>query len=131
MNKVVMICLLVISSQSFAGWSFFGFVENSPNGSFNLYIDFDNIREKDGYLYHWELTDYLKIVERKDLDAFRSFVALHQVDCKLFRSKILSIILYEGNMGKGKELFRHSYNNDWDYAAPSDIGFLTIKEVCK
>ena len=71
-------------------------VDTSVKGS-TWYIDFERIRERGGYVYYWELSDFAK----PPLEDRLSFTTYNQVDCNLFRYKQLSWAAYKQPMGKG------------------------------
>ena len=84
---------VMFSSTSFAGWT-----ELSKNSSGdNFYVDFERVRKVDGYVYWWELTDYLK----PDKNGHLSGKVYQQGDCKLFRFKTLSYSFHKEPMGGG------------------------------
>ena len=73
---------VMFSSTSFADWTKVD--ENNIGTSF--YVDFERIRKHDGYVYWWELSDYLKPTKYGMLSGKKYL----QGDCKLFRYKYLS-----------------------------------------
>ena len=113
---------LVFSSPSYAGWT--EVTENVSGDTF--YVDFDRIRKHDGYVYYWELSDLLKPTKYGDL----SNKAYTQVDCKLFRSKYLSMSSYKQPMGNGTPSSTFEPPAEWDYPLPSSGGEFILKSVC-
>ena len=100
-------------------------MDENANGT-TLYVDFERIRKHDGFVYFWSLGDRLKPDKHGDL----SMKIYHQVDCKLFRYKVLSISLHKEPMvgGTGKTF---TYNDgEWNYPSPNSSGETTIKSVC-
>jgi len=92
-----------------------------------LYVDFERIRKHGGYVYWWELSDLLK----PDKDGDWSYKSYNQGDCKLFRSKLLSISLHKVAMGRGTTGVTHNYNNDdWIYPPPNSSSETIQKSVC-
>ena len=72
--------LLIFSSQSFAEWKA---VSISKDRVF--YVDIDNITERDGYTFYWELVN-LKEAEKFGSDYYKSFKTTQTgFDCKLFQ----------------------------------------------
>ena len=113
---------LVFSSPSYAGWT----IVNASDKN-TLYVDFDRIRKHDGYVYFWQLLDYLKRDEYGDLST-RRYV---QGDCKLFRWKVLSDSFYRGPMGRGTlSSSSNTPDNEWDYAPPNSYIEDNLKQVC-
>ena len=62
MKELLLLFLLIFSSQSFAEWKA---VSSSKDRVF--YVDFDNLRESDGYIFFWEL------VNLKEAEKFLSY----------------------------------------------------------
>jgi len=85
--------LTVFSTPVFAEWTK---VRKSVKGN-TFYVDFERIRKHGGYVYWWQLDDYLKPTETRDLSA----KTYKQGDCKLFRFKYLSDSYYKEPMGGG------------------------------
>jgi len=59
MKKLILILLfstVMFSSPSYAEWTK---VNKDADGNTN-YVDFERIRKHVGYVYYWELSDYLK-----------------------------------------------------------------------
>ena len=71
-------------------------VAKNVNGT-TLYVDFERMRKHDGFVYFWQLDDYLKPNRFGDLSA-KTYV---QGDCKLFRYKFLSGSFHKEPMGGG------------------------------
>jgi hypothetical protein len=114
---------VMFSSSSYAGWTK---VSENVNGRI-FYVDFERIRKHDGYVYWWELSDYLKPSKYGDLSG-RTY---NQGDCKLFRHKVLSDSYYIEPMGRGTP--SDSSNNpdkEWKYPPPNSVAELTLKQVC-
>ena len=64
------------------------------NESNTFYVDFERIREVDGYVYYWTLTDFLK----PNKYGVWSGKIYNQGDCKLFREKRLSFSYHKEPM---------------------------------
>ena len=113
---------LVFSSPSYADWTK---TTGNVSGD-NFYVDFDRIRKHDGYVYYWELSDYLKPSPYGMLSA----TTYMQGDCKLFRDKVLSDSFYNDSMGNGTLNSSSSEEEDWDYPPPNSIGETVLNFVC-
>jgi hypothetical protein len=125
MKKIIFTLLfstLVFSSPSYADWTAVG--ENT-NGT-TYYVDFDRIRKHDGYVYFWELADYLKPTKYGDLSA----KMYKQVDCKAFRFKQLSGSYHTNPMGNGTPSTSGSAEDEWHYPPPNSISEIVLKSVC-
>ena len=85
---------LMFPSTSFAEWKK---IASTGGGATTFYVDFERIRKHDGYVYWWDLTDYLKPTKFGHL----SNKTYKQGDCKLFRFKNLSYSFHKEPMGGG------------------------------
>jgi hypothetical protein len=125
MKKIIFTLLfstLVFSSPSYADWTK---VSRTVSGN-NYYVDFDRIRKYDGYVYFWELDDYLKPLSGKYL----SFKGYMQGDCKLFRHKELSSFYYTDSMGNGTPFIPAAITLPWVYPPPSSVTESILNSVC-
>ena len=61
---LTLIFTLMFSSTSYAEWTKVS--ENVEDGD-SFYVDYDRIRKHDGYVYCWEMGDYLKPNKYGDL----------------------------------------------------------------
>jgi hypothetical protein len=113
---------VMFSSSSYAGWTELG---KTAYGD-TYYVDFERIRKHDGYVYYWNLTDYLKPDKHGDL----SNKMYNQVDCKLFRYKALSFSFHKEPMGGGTGESNSPKNPEWRYPPPNSSYELILKQVC-
>ena len=100
-------------------------MSKSVNGN-TYYVDFERIRKHGGYVYWWSLTDYLK----PDKSGHLSNKQYYQGDCKLFRTKYLSFVLYKQPMGQDTDFSHSPENTKWRYPSPNSIHETTLKTVC-
>ena len=126
MNKLLTLSILLLtitfSSNSYAeNWSNFG---NSGKGD-NYYLDLENLRKKDGYLYFWVLVDFLNQTQWGDLSA----KYYYQGDCGPLKVKQLSIIIYKKNMARGASNTL-SPDQEWIYPPPSTPVGSLLKHLC-
>ena len=113
---------LMFSSISYAEWTK---VAGNVDGT-TYYVDFDRIREVDGYVYFWSLHDYLKPNKLGDLSA----KVYAQGDCKLFRIKVLDFSFFKEPMGEGTGKTGNNSNPEWQYPPPKTPMEVTLKLVC-
>jgi hypothetical protein len=114
---------VMFSSSSYAGWTE---VSKSVDGD-TYYVDFERIRKNDGYVYWWDLADYLKPSPTGKLSG-RSY---NQGDCKLFRYKYLSDSYYIEPMGRGTPaISSNKPDKEWTYPPPNSVVELALKQVC-
>ena len=92
-----------------------------------FYVDFERIRKHDGFVYWWELGDYLK-----PQMGYLSAKSYNQGDCKLFRFKNLSTTYHAQSMGRGTgEVIKPKGENaNWKYSSPNSVGETILKLVC-
>ena len=90
-----------------------------------FYVDLERIRKHDGYVYYWDLANYLKPTETGTLSA-KTYV---QADCKLFRLKSLSFSFHKEPMGNGTA-GTFTPNQDWQYPPPNSSIETILKKIC-
>ena len=128
MNRILAPILLaftfsvMFSSTSFAEWK----KTNENEVGDTIYVDFERIRKHGGYVYFWELLDYLKPSESGVL----SHKTYAQGDCKLFRYKDLSHSFHNEPMGLGTGVTVNKPDKEWSYPPPNSSGEITLKLVC-
>ena len=54
---------ILISFNSYGEWTEVGTGASPVNNGDTFYIDIDTIKEHNGYVYWWSLSDYLKPIE--------------------------------------------------------------------
>ena len=115
---------LMFSSPSYSEWT--KVIENIEGNTF--YVDFERIRKVDGYVYRWELGDYLKPTER----GYLSGKVYIQGDCKLFRVKFLSSSFHKEPMGGGTGDVQEPVkkHKGWKYPPPNSSIETILKTVC-
>jgi hypothetical protein len=127
MKKIILILLfstVMFSSSSYAGWTE---VDESDSGEVmtTIYVDFERIRKVDGYVYFWELFDYLKPTSQGHLSA----KVYLQGDCKLFRYEYLSGSFHNQPMGGGTG-DTENFPEGWNYPPPNSSIETVLKQVC-
>jgi hypothetical protein len=113
---------VMFSSSSYAEWTK---VSENVNGN-TFYVDYERIRKHDGYVYWWELLDYLKPTSTGRL----SGKTYNQGDCKLFRLKILSYSFHNEPMGGGTGDTGNVPDEGWDYPSPDSSVEEVLQSVC-
>jgi hypothetical protein len=111
----------MFSSPSYAGWTALG---TSSNGD-TFYVDFDRIRKVNGYVYYWDLVDFLKPEQE-----YLSATGYQETDCKLFRKKILTENYFTDKMGRGTSKSVTPKNPEWGYPPPNSVIEYILKQVC-
>ena len=96
-----------------------------------FYVDLERIRERDGYVYYWELHNYPEREQNRGLANSMSSKVYWQGDCDLFRRNPLTKSDFSQPMGEGsprKALDNPSQN--WGYPLPDSTAEATLKAVC-
>ncbi len=115
--------IINFSSSSYAQWTKVG---EDTLGS-NYYVDFDRIRFHGGYVYWWDMSDYLKPVNN-----VMSTKSYNQGDCNRFRFKMLSAsVSAEPMSSAGAFYYGIKVSPDWVYPPPNDINEIILNLVCK
>lgn len=126
MKKIALLATLLFSvmfpSASFAEWTRMS--ENERGTTY--YLDFERIRKVDGYVYWWTLSDSLK---PNQSGAFSAKVYM-QSDCKLFRSKSISLSFHKEPMGGGLGESVSPKDPKWRYPPPNSAFEASLKAVC-
>ena len=119
---LILLSTILHSSISLADW-----IKVTETSTAKHYVDLERIRNHEGYLYIWTLSDFNK------LDLFRALSSLEysEVDCKIFRFKYLHYSYHKEQMGKGFEINRHALNNQWIYPPPKSPMEIILQLVCK
>ena len=97
----------------------------SESSAGTLYVDFERIRKHDGFVYYWDLSDYLK-----PMDGDLSVKVYNQGDCKSFRYKGLSYSFHKEPMGGGTGRVDNVPDKDWKYPSPESMIETLLKSVC-
>ncbi len=118
---LILLFSLLISFNSYGEWKELG---KDVDGD-TYYIDTDTIKEHEGYVYWWVLSDYIKPNEYGDI-SLKTYV---EGDCEVNRYKWLSLISYKQPMGEGVG-GADNPTGEWRYAPPDSIGGGILKYVC-
>ena len=128
MKKLLLIFTLLFSTLMFSTPSYGEWTKMLETNERNYYVDIDSIRKQGGYIYFWQLSDYFKPSPSGRL----SGKIYKQVDCKLFRIKVLSDQYYNERMGRGPIA---SYSNEpdknWRYPSPNSINEKIQNIICQ
>ena len=113
---------MMLSSISFAEWTK---VAKGSSGNI-FYLDFERIRKHNGYVYWWDMVDFLKPDKYGDL----SVKLYKEGDCKLFRYRPLSFSFHKEPMGYGTGDVQESQKKNWGYPPPNSMSEKILKAVC-
>ena len=126
MKKLILFYFILLSFftfHSYAEWT--KITENIDGDAY--YIDFDNIKENNGYLYFWYLRDYPKPDEFNDM----SSKILKEVDCNIpTKGRIIYSLYYTSPMGAGQRSTSSDTASEWMYASPDSVFGTLLDIVC-
>jgi hypothetical protein len=123
---VVGIPLIVIVYSLFdsdSKWKYYG----TDDSEDSFYVDINKVRKHSGYVYFWGLIDYKKPEESTGNLSQKMF---YEVNCKLFKWRVLVQKYYRTRMGKGTSHKLYEEETNWFYAAPGDEMEPLISSVC-
>ena len=132
MKQLMLILILVTLSAPtcFGEWAEVS--ENKDGGTY--YVDFERIKERDGYVFFRYLGDYPKSLIPGRNSKILSFESYTQGDCDKLRWKVLAGNSYSQPMGKGTALHSSDEPDDnWTYPSPvldPPTGQNILKTVC-
>ena len=115
--------LVICSSPSFAQW-----VKVGQNDSgYTYYINFKTIKKKNGFVYYWVISDYLKPDKWKDM----SSKTLYEADCKYPKKERKIYATYHTQpFAKGEPSTVSPDTRDWYYPSPNSVMELMLEKVC-
>ena len=127
MKYLVLILTLLFSPVLFAPISYAGWtkVNKSISGD-TSYVDYDRVRKQSGYIYFWQLQDYLHSTKY----AIRSKKTYNQVDCKLLRYKSLSSVVYKKPMGLGWWRTLPKGKSKWQFPSSGSVIKMILIKIC-
>ena len=125
MKKITLLLVIIFtflfSTTSWGEWSLV--LESYGN---KWYYDKDRLRKSGKYIYFWELNDYIKPT-KGDLSVTKYI----QLDCSIFRNKILKFQTYNKSMGEGKQTSDFTPPDEWNYPRPKTVVEVLYKNICE
>ena len=118
---LILLFSILISLNSYGEWKEIG---TNTSGS-TYYLDKDLIKEYDGDVYFWMLTDY-----PKPYDGYMSDKVYIQVNCGVFRYKPLSGTFYKQPMGMGEKKEYPPPPEEWIYPSTESTAYYLLSWVC-
>jgi hypothetical protein len=109
--------------SSYAGWTK---VAEAMNGD-KYYVDFEIIKQQNGYIFWWQLTDRLK----PSPTGVSSGKFYFQSDCKILSYKILSFSAHKEPMGEGIGKVDNTPDKEWGYLPINSPMKKTLIAACK
>ena len=102
------------------------------NKLFTEYFEVDSIKKVNGIIYVWSMIDYTEAKEDGNL----STKYYSKYDCKKKKYKIITIVNYKTNMGKGRD-FKYSKNitsesndSDWIFPLVKEDDYVKLRFLC-
>ena len=102
------------------------------NKIFTEYFEVDAVKKINDIVFIWSLMDYKK--QQKNGSLSTKYYSMY--DCNQMRYKVLSIIEYQTNMGKGRD-FRYTRNitnelsdADWVYPSLESEDYIKVNTIC-
>ena len=118
---LILLFSLLISFNSYGEWTQVQELDET-----NFYVDFDRIKTSNGYVYYWDLLNFLKPDQWGNMSVTRYL----EGDCGVFRYKTLTYIFYKQQMGNGEGETDTPKNPEWKYFPPKSIGEHNLNSVC-
>ena len=128
MKKLVAIFTLLFSTTMFSSPAYAEWTKVASNtAGDSYYIDFTRVREHDGYIYYWRISDYLKPTETGTI----SSRVYKQASCSLFKTKFLSDTYFKGPMASGEVNSSSNIPDEgWNYPVPGSVAEGILKVIC-
>ena len=124
MKKLLFVIILFFSfiPISFSDWKLSA---TNIDGT-KYYLDLENIKYNNGYLYIWTLSDYIK----PSPNGILSYTSLEELDCKIPRKlRQLSGISHKTPMGRDNDSVDNK-TREWRYPKPNTIGTSLMEVAC-
>jgi hypothetical protein len=118
---LILLFSILISFNSYGEWER---ILTSSDGD-TFYLDRDLIKKHEGFVYYWEMNDYLMPSKH----GIMSGKLYKQGDCGVNREKHLSFVFYEQPMGEGSGKTM-TPPDEWVYPTPESISHFTLDFVC-
>ena len=77
--KTILFSILILFSINGFAYNWKKVSENTVGDSY--YVDVDNIKKRNGIVYHWQLNDYLEPVDSGSLGITNSSISKLKTDC--------------------------------------------------
>jgi len=124
--KKIIFTFLFTTMISFTCWGEWTFAVKNERGD-SYFVDLETIKKQKGYVYFWELVDYVKPLQGI-ADSAKNYIV---ADCNLLVFKYIKDIYYSEPMGKGNIVHTGDIPDvDWRFIARDSTGAVELKYVC-
>ena len=128
MKKILLV--FIISSFAFPASS--KWKKIFENKTFTEYLEIDAVKKIDDIIFIWSVVDFKKLQKNGNLST--KYYSMY--NCKEMKFKILTVIEYPTNMGKGRD-FTYTKNitnvlkdANWVYPAQNSIDYIKFSFIC-
>ncbi|GDX85628.1 hypothetical protein LBMAG43_16700 [Methylococcaceae bacterium] len=131
MKKILLMLLLLTSTNSFAEWTE---VAKTQAHSYTTYIDFKSIRSNGSKVRLWDLYDYnrAKKLHSGSKEYYLSALSHHEYDCVKQTIRELDLFRYSKNMRDGVMVYsKQNINSEPESILPSSIHEGLLKLACE
>ena len=119
---LILLFSLLVSFNSYGEWKE---IAEGAKSSDITYVDINSIRERNGYVYWWEMVDYLKPSKFGHM----SDKSYGYVDCNSMSYQYLQMTFYKHSKGLG-ETETITPTSGWHYAPPDSTAGKLLDYVC-
>ena len=129
MKKLIILLVIIFSFLfSTTSWGDWSYVTESVDGR-KFYYDKDRVRKSGKSLYFWMLQEDLK----RSKNGIFSITTYTQVDCSIFRLKMLKLHFYKDSMGEGylDQMTPEGEHGEWMYPSPKSPSETMLNKVCE
>ena len=125
MKKIILLLVIIFTFLfSNTSWGESNLLTESNMGKF--YYDKDRVRKSGKYIYFWELFDWIELTE-----GGLSSTCYVQIDCSIFRYKLLRCHSYNKSMGEGDITREGIPKDNWRYPKPDSVNEIFYNKVCE
>ncbi len=105
---VLMVILVVLSSNATAGWSKQAVLEN-----ITIYVDSDTLIKSGNTVRMWHMTDFKNSQTTTSGEAFKSVKVHNEYNCTAMQTRLLAFSVHSSNMGEGKVVLNKTGSSKW------------------
>ena len=124
---IYIIVSFLVSFPCFSRWK-----KTHEDKIYTEYLEVDTVKKIDDTIFIWSLMDYREPQKNGNLST--KYYSMY--DCIEMKYKVLSIIEYKTNMGKGrnfrytKNITNESNDENWIYPSIDSADYIKINSIC-